>query len=228
MRRIIIAIDGYVATGKSTTARGVAEALEYLHIDSGAMYRAFAWYLLEKGIEVVSEAAILPMLEGFSLYMAREGREMIVYLNGQRLEEELRRPEVARLASEVSTLAPVREKLVAEQRRLGRRGGIVMDGRDIGTVVFPEAELKVFMQADLEARAQRRYHELVARGYNLSLEAVKAEIAERDRRDETRLVSPLRKAPDARVLDTTHLTIPEQIAIVVSWAKALIYAPQLS
>ncbi len=226
MRRIIIAIDGYVATGKSTTARGVAEALQYFHIDSGAMYRAFAWYLLEHGLQTVSESGIIPKLEGFSLHMAWEGREMVVYLHGQRLDEELRRPEVARLASEVSAIAAVREKLVAEQRRLGKRGGIVMDGRDIGTVVFPQAELKVFMQADLASRAQRRHQELLARGYNLSLEAVKAEIAERDRRDETRPISPLRRAPDARILDTTHLTIPEQIAIVVAWAEALIYAPQ--
>ncbi len=145
MRRIIIAIDGYVATGKSTTARGVAARLNYLHIDSGAMYRALAWHLLEKGIRTAEEAAIQEVLQDFAIHLEREGQEMVVHVGDRRLEEELRRPDVASFASVISALPAVREKLVSEQRRLGRGGGIVMDGRDIGTVVFPEAELKVFM-----------------------------------------------------------------------------------
>jgi len=228
MRRIIIAIDGYVATGKSTTAKGVAARLNYLHIDSGAMYRALAWYLLEIGLHSPDEAALQQVLQTFALHLEREGQEMVVYLGDKRLTEELRRPEVASFASVISTIPVVREKMVAEQRRLGKGGGIVMDGRDIGTVVFPEAELKVFMVADLEARARRRYEELRQRGYPVTLEEVKAEIAERDRRDETRSISPLRRAPDAKVLDTTHLTIPQQIEQVVSWAQACIFAPQPS
>jgi len=226
MRRIIIAIDGYVATGKSTTARGVAARLNYLHIDSGAMYRALAWHLLEKGIRTAEEAAIQEVLQDFAIHLEREGQEMVVHVGDRRLEEELRRPDVASFASVISALPAVREKLVSEQRRLGRGGGIVMDGRDIGTVVFPEAELKVFMVAELEARARRRYEELRQRGYAVTLEAVKAEIAERDRRDETRPISPLRRAPDAQILDTTHLSIPQQIEQVLAWAHVRIYAPQ--
>lgn len=225
MRRIIIAIDGYVATGKSTTARGVAARLSYLHIDSGAMYRALAWHLLEQGLRTAEEAAIQAVLQDFVIHLEREGQEMVVYVRERRLEEELRRPDVASFASVISALPAVREKLVAEQRRLGGGGGIVMDGRDIGTVVFPEAELKVFMVAELEARARRRYEELRQRGYAVTLEEVKAEIAERDRRDETRAISPLRRAPDAQILDTTHLTIPQQIEQVLTWAHARIYAP---
>jgi len=228
VRRIIIAIDGYVATGKSTTARGVAARLNYLHIDSGAMYRALAWYLLESGIRTPDEAAIQKVLVEFAIHLEREGQEMVVYLGDRRLEKELRQPEVASFASVISAIAAVREKMVAEQQRLGKGGGIVMDGRDIGTVVFPHAELKVFMVADLEARARRRYEELRQRGYEVSLQAVKAEIAERDHRDETRLISPLRRAPDAKILDTTYLTIPQQIDQVVAWAEACIFAPQTS
>jgi len=228
MRRIIIAIDGYVATGKSTTARGVAARLNYLHIDSGAMYRALAWHLLEKGVRTSEEAVIQGVLQDFAIHLEREGQEMVVYVGDRRLEEELRRPEVASFASVISALPGVREKMVAEQRRLGKSGGIVMDGRDIGTVVFPEAELKVFMVAELEARARRRYEELRQRGYAVTLEEVTAEIAERDRRDEMRPISPLRRAPDALILDTTHLTIPQQIEQVLAWAYARIYAPQPS
>jgi len=228
MRRIIIAIDGYVATGKSTTAQGVAARLSYLHIDSGAMYRALAWHLLERGFRTAEEAATQAVLQDFVIHLEREGQEMVVYIGDRRLEEELRRPEVASFASVISALPAVREKLVAEQRRLGGGGGIVMDGRDIGTVVFPEAELKVFMIAELEARARRRYEELRQRGYAVTLEEVKAEIAERDRRDETRAISPLRRAPDAQILDTTHLTISQQIEQVLAWAHARIYAPQPS
>ncbi len=225
MRRIIIAIDGYAATGKSTTARGVAEALDYLHIDSGAMYRAVAWYLWEQGIRKLQEEKLPEWLASFSLHLEREGKEMVVYVGDRRLEEELRCPEISAFASEVSAVLWVRQRLIAEQRRLGQHGGVVMDGRDIGTVVFPHAELKVFMCADIEARVQRRYQELLARGIPADPEAIRHQLLERDHRDENRPISPLRKAPDARVLDTTHLTIPQQIETVVNWAKELIYAP---
>lgn len=228
MRRIIIAIDGYAATGKSTTARGVAEQLGYVHIDSGAMYRAAAWYLWQQGVREVEPEALPNQMEGFALHLEREGKEMVVYLAGQRLEAQLRRPEIGAFASEVSTVPWLRERLIAEQRRLGAQGGVVMDGRDIGTVVFPNAELKVFMQADLEARVERRYRELLSRGETLSRDAIRAELIERDHRDVTRPHSPLRKASDARILDTTFLTIPQQIAQVVQWAHDLIYAPSLS
>ncbi|MCX7607044.1 MAG: (d)CMP kinase [Bacteroidia bacterium] len=225
MRRIIIAIDGYAATGKSTTARGVAERLDYLHIDSGAMYRAVAWFLWERGVRKCWPDKLPGLLQDFSLHLEREGREMVVYVGEQRLEEELRRPEISAFASEVSTVAWVRQKLISEQRRLGRAGGVVMDGRDIGTVVFPEAELKVFMQASLPARVERRYQELLQRGLPADKKAIEQELIERDHRDETRPISPLRKAPDARVLDTTTLTISQQIAQVITWAEELIYAP---
>ncbi|MCS6790724.1 MAG: (d)CMP kinase [Bacteroidia bacterium] len=227
MRRIIIAIDGYAATGKSTTARGVAEYLGYLHIDSGGMYRAVAWHLWRKGFRHLSPTLTPEALSDFALHLEGRGREMEVYVGQQLLKEELYLPEISRFASEVSTLSWIRERLVAEQRRLGTRGGVVMDGRDIGTVVFPQAELKVFMQASLEARVERRYQELCTRGIAITRDEVQKELLERDYRDETRSISPLRKAPDARILDTTHLTIPEQIDIVVSWARSLIIAPTL-
>ncbi|MCS7188218.1 MAG: (d)CMP kinase [Bacteroidia bacterium] len=224
MRQIIIAIDGYAATGKSTTARGVAEALNYLHIDSGAMYRAVAWYLWQRGVRTVQPDLLPTQLEDLALHLERQGREMAIFVNGRLLQEELRRPEISRFASEVSAVPWVRERLIAEQRKLGCRGGIVMDGRDIGTVVFPNAELKVFMQAELSVRVERRYQELLARGIVVDKKTILHELKERDYRDETRATSPLRKAPDMYVLDTTHLTISGQIAQVVKWAKELIYA----
>ncbi|MCS7296650.1 MAG: (d)CMP kinase [Bacteroidia bacterium] len=231
MRRIVIAIDGYAATGKSTTARGVADVLGYLYIDSGAMYRAAAWYLWQKGIrclEQMEEKTLIGLFQDFSLEMRQEGRGVKLSLQGRPLGEELRRPEIGQLASLVGTVAWLRERLVAEQRRLGEKGGIVMDGRDIGTVVFPEAPLKVFMKAALETRVERRYQELAAQGLQVSRSHIQAELLERDYRDEHRPLSPLRPAPDARLLDTTSLTIPEQIAIVLRWAEELIYAPLTS
>ncbi|MCX8112474.1 MAG: (d)CMP kinase [Bacteroidia bacterium] len=228
MRPIVIAIDGYAATGKSTTAQGVAELLGYLHIDSGAMYRAAAWYLLQKQVRHIDEENLPELMSSFSLDMERRGTEMLIYVNGKLLRDELRQPEIGILASEVSGIAWLRERLIREQRRLGEKGGIVMDGRDIGTVVFPQADLKVFMQADIQARVERRYKELIAQGIPTTREAVEKELLERDQRDETRPISPLRRAPDARILDTSHLTIPEQIAIVTKWAEVLIYAPSPS
>lgn len=189
------------------------------------MYRAVAWYLWSQGIREADPVKLPAQLAGFSLHLEREGREMVIYIGDRRLEGELRLPEIGAFASEVSIVPFVRERLITEQRRLGQHGGVVMDGRDIGTVVFPQAELKVFMQADLEARVERRYQELLGRGMPLSREAIRQELMERDQRDVTRPISPLRKAPDARILDTTHLTIPQQIECVVQWAKALIYAP---
>lgn len=228
MRPIIIAIDGYAGTGKSTTARGVANVLGYLHINSGAMYRAAAWHLWQKGIRSVDPERLPEQMTDFTLRIERKGIEMIMYVSDKQLGEELRRPEIGAFASEVSAVPWLRERLIAEQRRLGEGGGVVMDGRDIGTVVFPHAELKVFMQAELSARVERRYTELRERGIATTREAIRQELIQRDQRDETRPVSPLRRAPDARILDTTRLTIPEQIATVVRWAEALIYAPSPS
>lgn len=228
MRPIIIAIDGYAGTGKSTTARGVAELLGYLHINSGAMYRAAAWHLWQKGIRSVDPERLPEQMADFALRVERRGTDMILYAGERLLGEELRHPEIGAFASEVSVVPWLRERLIAEQRRLGESGGVVMDGRDIGTVVFPHAQLKVFMQAELFARVERRYTELKERGISTTREAIRQELIQRDRRDETRPVSPLRRAPDARILDTTHLTIPEQIATVVRWAEALIYAPSPS
>ncbi|MEN3041309.1 MAG: (d)CMP kinase [Bacteroidia bacterium] len=224
MRPIIIAIDGYAATGKSTTAKGVAELLSYLHIDSGAMYRAVAWYLWNRGIRRVDSTLSPEIMDDLVLEVERRGSEMVVKVAGRLLGDEIRRPEISAFASEISCIPWIRKRLIAEQRRLGENGGIVMDGRDIGTVVFPYAELKVFMKASLHERVERRYQELLLKGISTTREAVKSELQLRDYRDETRPVSPLIKAPDARELDTTGLTIPEQIAIVTRWAEALIYA----
>ncbi|MCS6895511.1 MAG: (d)CMP kinase [Bacteroidia bacterium] len=224
MRPIIIAIDGYAATGKSTTARAVAELLGYIHVDSGAMYRAAAWYLWKRGIRQIEPNLSPEIMRGFDLEVERNGSEMLIRLAGKTLSDELRSPEIGTFASEISAIPWIRKFLIAEQRRMGEKGGLVMDGRDIGTVVFPHAELKVFMQANLAERVERRYQELLLRGISTTREAVMADLQMRDYRDETRPISPLIKAPDARVLDTTGLTIPEQVAIVMRWAEALIYA----
>ncbi|MEN2992462.1 MAG: (d)CMP kinase [Bacteroidia bacterium] len=229
MRKIIVAVDGYAATGKTTTARGVAETLGYLYLDTGAMYRALAWYLHQQSFTEAEVERLTPsVLEKFALHMEPEGCELVTWVGERRLSEELRLPEIARLASVISTLPWVRAYLVQEQQRLGQQGGMVVVGRDIGTVVFPEAPLKVFFIASLEVRVERRYQELRQKGLPADREAIRQALLERDYRDETRPISPLRPAPDARILDTTCLTIPQQIERVVSWAKPLITVPALS
>ncbi len=218
---IIIAIDGYSSTGKSTTAKAVAQALGYVYIDTGAMYRAVTYLALEKGfastsgIEVKALMKVLRKTDIKFVYNATLGF-FEIYLDGKNIENEIRGIEIANWVSEVAKQPEVRTYLVNLQRKMGEQKGIVMDGRDIGTTVFPNAELKIFMTASEQVRAERRYKELKAKGDNASFEEVLANIQHRDHIDTTRKESPLRKADDAVVIDNTHLTIEEQVQKILS------------
>ncbi len=217
-RGLIIAIDGPAGAGKSTTARRVAERLGYLYIDTGAMYRAVTLAVLRAGIPIEEEhvARVLPHLR-IELVPSLQGQRTL--LSGEDVTEALRLPEVTRWVSLVSSFPAVRRFLVEEQRRLGRHGGVVMDGRDIGTVVFPEAEVKVFLTASLPVRARRRLQELRAYGIAITEQEVAAELQRRDELDSHRADSPLQCAPDAVVIDTTELTIEEQTERVLELVR---------
>ncbi|MDR0907290.1 MAG: (d)CMP kinase [Rikenellaceae bacterium] len=218
-KRLTIAIDGYSSSGKSTFAKRIAARLGYVFIDSGAMYRAVTLYAIRQGFTsggTVEEQALVAALDNIHIEFRfdpdREASDL--YLNGEKLGGELRTIEVSNLVSEVSKIGAVRRKLVEAQREMGREGGVVMDGRDIGTVVFPYAELKIFLTADPAVRALRRYEELRATGQAVSLEDIERNIRQRDHEDETRAISPLRRASDAVELDNSHLTLDQQMAWV--------------
>ncbi len=220
-KKITIAIDGPAASGKSTTARRVAQKLGYLYIDSGAMYRAVTLLALRKGIDVHDAAAVARIAREADIRFRSDGApgQTVIYLNGEEVSREIRTPDIDRNISPVAANPQVREILVRKQQELGRHGGVVMDGRDIGTVVFPQAELKVFMQASAEERARRRQKELAQKGIEVPLEQILQEIRRRDWEDMNRTHGPLKKAPDALELDTTHLTIEEQVEQIVKWAR---------
>lgn len=227
LKKIIIAIDGPAASGKSTTAKLVADRLGYLHIDTGAMYRAMALKVLRSNISPADSASIAQLTNSTTVRLVRsersEGR-LRVELDGQEVSDEIRHPEVTNIVSAVSLVPEVRALMVKEQRAMGINGGIVLEGRDIGTVVFPNAELKIFMKADSRERARRRVKELEAKGITVPVDTVEQEIIERDNIDSQRELSPLRKADDAVELDTTHLTIDQQVEFIVEKAKEIINA----
>ncbi|MBE6210584.1 MAG: (d)CMP kinase [Rikenellaceae bacterium] len=215
-KKIIIAVDGFSSCGKSTFAKAIAAKLGYIFIDTGAMYRAVTLYALEHGAirsGVVDEDAVVASLKDISIDFrfnpARGASD--IYVNGDLVEGKIRTIEVSNCVSPVSSIREVREKLVAMQQQMGRKRGVVMDGRDIGTVVFPDAELKIFMTADPHIRALRRYDELRAKGDDVSLEEIEHNVRSRDEADMTRAISPLRQAEDAIVLDNSFMTIPEQM-----------------
>lgn len=218
----MIAIDGPAASGKSTTARLVAERLGYLHIDTGAMYRAMALKVLEKGIDPTDARAIEAIVQSTEIGLEQISGELHTFLDGSDVTDKIRSPEVAKAASSVSAFKKVREAMVKEQRRMGKYGGIVLEGRDIGSVVFPEADVKIFLTATLDERARRRQKELRQKGVETSLDALRKEIAERDRKDATRDASPLVKSPDAIEIDTSHMSIEEQVKTVVEKAEEII------
>jgi cytidylate kinase len=226
LNKLIIAIDGYSACGKSTTARLAARILGYRYIDTGAMYRAVTLYFLEHRISVTDPRAVSKALEKIDISLrVNERGETITFLNGLNVEHEIRDLRVSDQVSMISALKPVRKMLVDQQRKIGMNKGVIMDGRDIGTVVFPDADLKFFLIADLRVRAERRQRELLEKGVRADLDAVIENIRERDRLDSTRAESPLRQAPDAIMLDTTHLTIEEQVDEVVRRAVSLMVMP---
>lgn len=216
-KRIIIALDGHSSCGKSTFAKAIAARLGYIFIDTGAMYRAVALYAMEHGaIEsgIVDEDRIVAMLNEINIdfrFNPERGASDI-YVNGDLVEGKIRTIEVSNCVSAVSSIAQVREKLVKMQQAMGQRKGVVMDGRDIGTVVFPEAELKIYMTADPRVRAERRYKELTAKGDNVSFEEIYENVVSRDKADMSRAISPLRKADDAIVLDNSTMSVEEQMA----------------
>ena len=215
MKKITIAIDGYSSCGKSTMAKDLAREVGYIYIDSGAMYRAVTLYCLEnqlftaEGIDTAKLEAAMPNIQ-ISFQLNPDTQRPMTYLNGVNVEDRIRTMEVSSHVSPVAALPSVREALVKLQQEMGKAKGIVMDGRDIGTVVFPDAELKIFVVASAEIRAQRRYDELKAKGQEASYEEILANVKERDYIDQNRAVSPLRQAEDAILLDNSNLTIEEQ------------------
>ncbi|MFQ5817201.1 MAG: (d)CMP kinase [Terriglobia bacterium] len=216
---IVIAIDGPVGTGKSTVARRVAERLGYLYVDSGSMYRVVACCAEEQGIAPSDVSRLVAMVRRLRIHLEPAPAGVRVSVNGRELTEKIRAPGISQAASVVSTVPEVRRLLVAQQQQLGAAGGVVMEGRDIATVVFPDAELKFFLDASSEVRAQRRFEQQQALGIPASLEQTREEVHQRDRRDAEREASPLRRASDAVYLDTTALSADEIVEVIVRLAR---------
>ncbi|MGY6558536.1 MAG: (d)CMP kinase [Nitritalea sp.] len=221
MNKIVIAIDGLSGCGKSSTAKAVAKALGYVYIDSGAMYRAATLHFLDRDTELTSEDAVAEALADMEIRFrpGANGSAQDTYLNGRHVEQEIRTMRVSNYVSKVSKLKAVRRALVAQQQALGAEKGVVMDGRDIGTVVFPDAELKIYMSANLEVRAARRQTELAAAGDEVSLSEIMDNLASRDAIDSSREESPLYQAKDAHVIDTSSLRFEEQVEQILTLAR---------
>ena len=221
MKKITIAIDGPAGSGKSTTARHVAHELGYVYIDTGAMYRAvtLAWIREKSGL---TEFNLCRLMDGIIITLKQTESGQKTYLNDEDVSDEIRTPIVTQYVSPVSAIACVREKMVSQQRELGKDGGVVMDGRDIGTVVFPNAELKIYLIASIEARAKRRRLEMSLKGIDIPLDELISQITERDYYDSSRSISPLMMAKDAIEIDTSELTIEGQTQKVIEHAKSII------
>jgi cytidylate kinase len=219
--KIIITIDGWSSCGKSTLARQLAHELGYVYIDSGAMYRAVTLYFLRNHIDWTKHKIVQQTLPNINLEFVHNEKSKLseMHLNGENVEYVIRDLVVAEKVSEVAAVREVREFAVAQQQKMGDKKGIVMDGRDIGTVVFPTAELKIFMTADNAVRVERRFKELFEKNPNVTIEEVKSNLEMRDYIDSHREISPLRKAADALVLDNSQLTIKEQLSMALKWAK---------
>ena len=222
-KKLIIAIDGYSSCGKSTFAKAIAQKLNYIYIDTGAMYRAVTLFTLRERLitnEIVNEKILKDRLDKIIVKFKKNeitGKNEM-FLNNENVEQEIRRMEVSNSVSQISQLKFVREKMVDLQRQMGKSSGVVLDGRDIGTVVFPKADIKIFMTANPDIRAQRRFDELKAKGEKISFDEIKINLMKRDEIDTTRAESPLRKADDAIVLDNSNLSPDEQI----SWFESLL------
>lgn len=208
MKKIVVAIDGPAGAGKSTIAKLAAEKLGYAYIDTGAMYRSVAWKFLQTG-KAFDEDFISGLSKTMLIDFKPEAKINRVFVDGTEVTDAIRTPEVTAIVSRVAAIGAVREAMVDQQRRMGEAGGVLMDGRDIGTVVFPNAQLKVFLTASVEERARRRYEEMVAKGQQVDLKQLQADIAERDKQDSERAISPLRQAEDALLLDTSDMGISE-------------------
>jgi CMP/dCMP kinase len=226
IHKIIIAIDGYSSCGKSTTAKLVAAKLGYGYIDTGAMYRAVTLYFMDNNVSFTNPKEIEKTILNISINFHHNPKtgENETFLNGVNVEKEIRKMYVSNQVSEVSAIAEVRYAMVAQQQKMGRRKGIVMDGRDIGTHVFPEAELKIFMTADINLRAFRRQQELLEKNQLVNLEEILQNLRHRDLIDTTRKESPLIQAPDSFLIDTSYMTVDEQVDIVVGMAQTQMLA----
>jgi cytidylate kinase len=223
-KRIIIAIDGYSSTGKSTLAKKLANKLGYVYVDTGAMYRVVALYAMENNLiddDIIDEASLVESLEEMDIkfiFNSNLGFSEI-YMNGRNVENEIRRIDVSNKVSKIAAISAVRKKMVVEQHRMGKNKGIVMDGRDIGTVVFPKAELKIFMTASADIRARRRFDEMIAKGDKVTFDSVLENVNSRDHLDTTRKDSPLIKANDAIEINSDNLNVQETFDLVYKKAK---------
>lgn len=220
MKQFVIAIDGPAGAGKSTVAQIVAQRLSYTYIDTGAMYRAVAWQVLQNkpGGDII-DADILNAVQDIAIDLRYQNGKTFVSVNGIDVTDLIRTPEVTAKVSQVAKIAEVREKMVALQQQMAERGAVVMDGRDICTHVLPKADVKVFLTASIAERAMRRWKELQAKGYDISLEKLKADIAARDKADSEREISPLVQAADAVLLDTTDLSIEEAVEVILKLGR---------
>ena len=218
-RKYIVAIDGPASSGKSTTAKRLAHELKYVYIDTGAMYRACGLCSLNRGIALDDLDGLARMLDTISIDIQYDPEGNRLFLDGVDVTGEIRREEISRLASEIAVIGIVREKMVDLQRKLGEKGGVIMDGRDIGTVVFPDADYKFFMTADVRVRAERRWTEFRKKGVDVPLDKIEEELRWRDRNDSSRAIAPLKQADDAIRIDTTNLSIDEQVRVLQEYIK---------
>ena len=218
MKQLVVAIDGPAGAGKSTVAKLAAKELGYTYIDTGAMYRAVAWKTLAER-QPVTDALSLDDVKDIDVRLSYDGGVTHVFVDGQEITGEIRTPEVSHIVSQVAALGPVREKMVDLQRKMATDGGVLMDGRDIATHVLPDADVKIFLTASIEERAQRRWKEMKEKGYDMSLEELQKDIAARDKADSEREISPLVQADDATLLDTTGLSIDEVVARILAMCR---------
>ncbi len=227
MKKIIIAIDGHSSCGKSTLAKALGKAIGYTYISSGDMYRAVTLYFIENLIDINDLEAVKMALKKIKLHFELNEEGNCIFLNGRNVHREIRTMKVNDLVSPVSTISEVRREMVKQQQAMGLEKGIVMDGRDIGTVVFPNAELKIFLTAEVKERARRRYVELIQKGMDVDFEEVKKNLLERDRIDSSRADSPLMQAEDAIVVDNTHLDHQQQLNLVLKMVEDTVEGKQL-
>lgn len=220
VKRLTIAIDGPSGAGKSTVARALARRLEYLYIDTGAMYRTVALKVMEKALVAGDESKLSALVSSLDIAFVEKRKETSVLCDGKDVTEAIRSPEISRLASDISRKKVVREALVQKQREMGMGGGVVLEGRDIGTVVFPDAEIKFYLDADPEERGRRRFKELVERGMGVDFNETLEEVRTRDQNDMNRAISPLRKAEDAFFIDSTGRTVEEIVEEMIQRVMA--------
>jgi cytidylate kinase len=221
-KNIVVAIDGYSSCGKSTLAKALAKKLNFIYIDSGAMYRAVTLFFIRHNIDLKDQESVNDALSAIQIDFKTSETQTLITLNNEDVSKEIRQMPVANKVSTVSAIKDVRLEMVKQQQRMGRSGNIVMDGRDIGTVVFPNADLKLFMTADPQIRAERRYNELISKDEKVNMEDIFENLAKRDFQDTTREESPLIQAEDAVVLDNSHIDETEQLEFALGYIKPLL------